>query len=52
MEFTSLEKRDRIKYTLNQINSAIVQLKEWNKDVENADDYYLSSSGMQKLAAN
>ena len=52
MEFTSLEKRERIKYTLNQINSAIVQLKEWNKDVENADDYYLSSSGMQKLAAN
>ena len=52
MEFTSLEKRNRIKYTLEQINTAISQLKEWNEDVENADDFYLSSSGMQKLAAN
>ena len=52
MEFTSLEKRERIKYTLEQINTAINQLKEWNADVENADDFYLSSSGMQKLAAN
>lgn len=52
MVFTSLEKRNRIKYTLEQINTAIGQLKEWNEDVENADDFYLSSSGMQKLAAN
>jgi uncharacterized protein with HEPN domain len=52
MEFTSLEKRNRIKYTLEQINTAINQLKEWNEDVESADDFYLSSSGMQKLAAN
>ena len=52
MEFTLLEKRNRIKYTLEQINTAIDQLKEWNRDVENADDFYLSSSGMQKLAAN
>ena len=33
MEFTSLEKRNRIKYTLEQINTAINQLKEWNEDV-------------------
>ena len=52
MEFTSLEKRNRIKYTLEQINTAINQLKEWNEDVKIADDFYLSSSGMQKLAAN
>jgi uncharacterized protein with HEPN domain len=52
MEFTSLEKRSRIKYTLEQINTAIGQLKEWNEDVDCADDFYLSSSGMQKLAAN
>ena len=52
MEFTSLEKRNRIKYTLEQINTAIGQLKEWNEDVEDADEFYLSSSGMQKLAAN
>jgi len=52
MEFTSLEKRRRIKYTLEQIDNAINQLKEWNEDVDNADTFYLSSSGMQKLAAN
>lgn len=52
MEFTSLEKRNRIKYTLEQINTAINQLKEWNEDVKNADEFYLSSSGMQKLAAD
>ena len=52
MVFTSLEKRDRIKYTLEQINTAINQLKEWNEDVDDADSFYLSSSGMQKLAAN
>ena len=33
MEFTSLEKRNRIKYTLEQIYNAINQLKEWNEDV-------------------
>jgi len=32
MEFTSLEKRRRIKYTLEQIDNAINQLKEWNED--------------------
>jgi uncharacterized protein with HEPN domain len=52
MEFTSLEKRNRIKYTLEQINTAIDQLKEWNEDVSDAEQFYLSSSGMQKLAAN
>jgi len=49
MEFTSLEKRDRIKYTLEQIDTAINQLKEWNEDVDDADTFYRSSSGMQKL---
>ena len=52
MAFTSLEKRNRIKYTLEQINNAINQLKEWNEGVNDANDFYLSSSGMQKLAAN
>lgn len=52
MEFTSLEKRNRIKYTLEQINTALDQLKEWNEDVKTANEFYLSSSGMQKLAAN
>ena len=27
-------------------------MKEWNEDVKNADEFYLSSSGMQKLAAD
>ena len=52
MVFTSLEKRDRIKYTLEQIDTAINQLKEWNEGIDDADEFYLSSSGMQKLAAN
>lgn len=52
MEFTSLAQRNRIKYTFEQINTAISQLKEWNEDIEDADEFYLSSSGMQKLAAN
>jgi uncharacterized protein with HEPN domain len=52
MVFSSLEKRNRIKYTLEQINTALDQLKEWNEDVKTANDFYLSSSGMQKLAAN
>ena len=52
MEFTSLEKRDRIKYMLEQINTAINQLKEWNEAVETANDFYLSSTGMQRLAAD
>lgn len=52
MEFTSLALRNRIKYTLEQIDTAINQLKEWNEVIEDAEDFYLSSSGMQKLAAD
>ncbi len=52
MEFTSSNERNRVKSTLDQIRTAIAQLKEWNEGVNSADDYYLSSDGMQKLAAN
>ena len=52
MEFTSSIKRERVKNTFQQIHNAINQLKEWNVDVNSAEDYYLSSNGMQKLAAN
>ncbi|MBQ9678386.1 MAG: DUF86 domain-containing protein [Prevotella sp.] len=52
MEFTSSNERNRIKSTLEQIRTAIAQLKEWNEGVNSADDYYMSSDGMQKLAAN
>lgn len=52
MEFTSSIKRERVKNTFEQIDNAINQLKEWNAGVNSAEEYYLSSSGMQKLAAN
>ena len=48
----SSDDRRRVKNTLEQIRTAIGQLKEWNKEVNSPDDYYLSSSGMQKLAAS
>ena len=52
MEFTSLDDRKRIKSTLEQIRTAIDQLKEWNEEIKSSEDYYLSSGGMQKLAAS
>ena len=52
MEFTSLDERNRVKNTLEQIRTAINQLQEWNAEVKSAEDYYLSSTGMQKLAAS
>jgi len=48
----SSNKQYRVCCIFKQIERAIYQLKEWNADVGNADDYYLSSSGMQKLAAS
>ena len=52
MEFTSFNERNRVKNTFEQIRTVIGQLQEWNADVNSAEDYYQSSSGMQKLAAN
>ena len=52
MEFTSSNKKQRVLGIFEQIQTAIGQLKEWNADVTKADDYYLSPSGMQKLAAS
>ena len=52
MEFTSSIKKQRVQVILDQIRASIGQLKEWNADVNQVDDYYLSSSGMQKLAAS
>lgn len=52
MEFTSFSDYNRVKSTLEQIQTAISQLKEWNAEVNSAEDYYMSPSGMQKLAAN
>ena len=52
MEFTSSNKKQRVLGILEQIKTAIGQLKEWNVDIKQADDYYLSPDGMQKLAAS
>jgi uncharacterized protein with HEPN domain len=52
MEFTSYNERSRIKSIFEQIGTAISQLQEWNAEVSSAEDYYMSSSGMQKLAAS
>ena len=52
MEFPSLSKRDRVLVIIQQIENAIGQLKDWNANIETAEDYYLSPDGMQKLAAS
>ena len=52
MEFTSYNNRLRVLSIFKQIEKAIEQLQEWNNSVKSVDDYYLSSEGMQKLAAN
>ena len=52
MECTSSNKKQRVLGIFEQIQTAICQLKEWNVDVTQADDYYLSPDGMQKLAAS
>lgn len=43
---------NRILGILTQIRNAIMQLKEWNKDISCPDDYYCSSEGMKNLAAS
>ena len=52
MEFTSSNNRDRVIGIFQQIENAIEQLKDWNANIETAEDYYLSPDGMQKLAAS
>lgn len=51
MESISYNKQ-KVLNILKQIETAIGQLKDWNQDVSTSDDYYLSSSGVQKLAAS
>lgn len=43
---------NRIAGTLLQIKEAIVQLQDWNKDIQNVDDYYSTPEGMKNLAAS
>ena len=37
---------------LDQIHKAILDLKEWNKDIDSPDTWLLSPDGMKTLAAN
>ena len=43
---------NRIAGTLLQIKKAIEQLQDWNKDIQNVDDYYSTPYGMKNLAAS
>lgn len=43
---------NRIAGTLLQIKKAIEQLQNWNKDIQNVDDYYSTPEGMKNLAAS
>lgn len=52
MEFKSSQQREITLHTLQQIKQAILDLQEWNKNVENQDDLQHSPGGMQKLAGN
>lgn len=52
MVFTSLDERELVIDILEQIKIGIGQLQDWNVNVTSEDDYYLSSGGMQKLAAS
>lgn len=52
MESMLFDNKERIVSILGQIADAIERLKDWNASVQTSDDYYTSSSGMQKLAAS
>lgn len=43
---------NRIAGTLLQIKKAIEQLQDWNKDIQNVDDYYSTPEGLKNLAAS
>lgn len=48
----SLNKKRRVLAILSQIETAIHQLEEWNREVASAEDYYCSPDGMKNLAAS
>lgn len=51
MESMSLEQRRLIGNILSQIDTAISDIKEWNKGIFQANDYIVSTEGSQTLAA-
>lgn len=52
MESLSSQQRELVVHTLRQIRSAIIDLREWNKNVSSMEELMLSSDGMQRLAGN
>lgn len=48
----SESERNSVGQTLESIKETIQQLIDWNSHVESAEEYYLSTPGMQLLAAN
>ncbi len=52
MELTSLEKREILLDTLQQIRQSCENLMSWNKDVKDMKVLLNSSTGMQDLAGN
>lgn len=52
MEFVSIENKELVLRTLQQMRNAITQLKEWNKDITDINQWLCSPYGMQGLAAN
>lgn len=52
MECQSSQQHEIVVHTLHQIKKAILDLQEWNKDVESMDELMNSANGMQKLAGN
>lgn len=51
MESLSLDKTKRVLVTLQQIESSIILLQDWNSNVQSPDEYLLSPDGMKNLAA-
>ena len=52
MESLSFESMTMIKESLLNIRKSISLLMEWNRDLQNVEEWLNSSTGMQKLAAN
>lgn len=51
MEFVSLHDKEIATHILSKMLDACNMIIEWNAQTHSADDYLLSSDGMQKLAA-
>jgi len=52
MELLSFRQLAIVDDLLRQIRKAILDLQEWNRDIQDADDWLTSSDGMKTLAAS